>query len=146
MIEPVLIIRAESETRLTCYVSFLSHWKRYCTSFAFSRSYKETNDTVARKSDRFYSDLSATRRRNYRFAGLTFEQVWACLQTALHQTTLGRRWQPKPILQRVLTDDAILSDDLGVIQINAGAYRAGFWSRAVKLAGWMRRQVLAVFG
>lgn len=51
-------------------------------------------------------------------------------------------------MQRVLAEDAILADDLGVAQIDVGEHGGGrlLGSRGVKLAGGMRRKVLAVFG
>jgi hypothetical protein len=91
--------------------------------------------------------LLATRGCDYRFAGLTFEQVRARFQTTLHQTALAR-WRQAKQVHRVLGEDAIFADDLGIAQIDVGQHGRGrlLGARSVKLAGGMRREVLAVLG
>lgn len=86
MIEPVLVIQnpihyyprkiRDSTTLITLSLYLSKPLEKVLYTFTFSCHYKEMIYTVARKwAIGFYSELSATRGCDYRFACLTLQQI-----------------------------------------------------------------------
>ena len=109
----------------------------------FQRIYKDESLQRERKS--FMESvccISATWGRDNSRA-LTLNKTRTSPHTSLHQQALARRWQSKQIL--LFVDQSILTDDLGIAEIDARTHWAGPMTRnRIKFTRRMRRAVLAM--